>query len=209
MQVWANKGYFVFFCNPRGSDGMGDEFSRIMGKNGTIDYEDIMEFTDHILNTYPAIDKSRLGVTGGAYGGYMTNWIVGHTDRFAVAATQRSIGDWIVHEYAADTGYWVTSESYPPNAIAQVEKAWEQSPGKYSINIKTPMLFIHSEQDLRCPLSEAMAVYSGAIRSGNEVRMCLFHDENHELSRSGKPRNRVKRLVEITSWMEKYLEEAR
>lgn len=207
MQVWANMGYFVFFCNPRGSDGHGDAYSRIMGINGSIDYEDILEFVDHVLSRFPAIDPSRIGVTGGSYGGYMTNWIVGHTDRFACAATQRSIGDWLVHEYASDTGYWVTSEMFAPSSIEQAERAWDRSPGKYSINTKTPMLFIHSDQDMRCPLSEAMAAYSGAVRSGATVRMVLFHGENHELSRSGKPSNRVKRLQEITNWMERYLKE--
>lgn len=205
MQLLANKGYFVFFCNPQGSDGNGDDFSIIMGKNGTVDYEDIMDFTEHVLNSFESIDRSRLGVMGGSYGGFMTNWIVGHTDIFSAAVTQRSIGDWIVHEYAADTGYWVTSEAYPPNSIVQAEKAWSQSPGKYAVNIKTPILFIHSGQDTRCPLSEAMSVYAGATRNGTETRMCLFLNENHELSRSGKPSNRVKRLKEITSWLDKYL----
>lgn len=205
MQLWASMGYFVFFCNPRGSDGHGDAYSTIMGINGSIDYDDIMGFTDHVLEKYPAIDPDRIGVTGGSYGGYMTNWIVGHTDRFACAATQRSIGDWIVHEYACDTGYWISSEMFPPNAIENPEWAWDRSPGKYSLNIKTPLLFIHSDQDLRCPLSEAMAVYAGAVRAGSIVRMVLFHGENHELSRSGKPVNRIKRLEEITEWFEYYL----
>ena len=94
---------------------------------------------------------------------------------------------------------------FPPNAIENPEWAWDRSPGKYSLNIKTPLLFIHSDQDLRCPLSEAMAVYAGAVRAGSIVRMVLFHGENHELSRSGKPVNRIKRLEEITEWFEYYL----
>jgi len=208
MQIWAQMGYFVFFCNPRGSDGHGDVYSRIMGLNGTKDYDDIMHFTDLVLEKYPQIDPKRVGVTGGSYGGYMTNWIVGHTDRFACAATQRSIGDWIVHEYNCDTGYWVTSENFPPNAITMAEKAWDNSPGKHAIKCKTPILFIHSDRDSRCTLPEAMAAYASCIRAGATVRMCLFHGENHELSRSGKPHNRVKRLEEITNWMDKYLKEA-
>ena len=208
MQIWAQAGYFVFFCNPRGSDGHGDAYSRIMGLNGTKDYDDLMNFTDLVLARYPQIDPERIGVTGGSYGGYMTNWIVGHTDRFRCAATQRSIGDWIVHEYNCDTGYWVTSENFPPNAIVSARAAWDDSPGKYAINCKTPLLFIHSDQDTRCTLPEAMAMYAGAIRAGATVRMCLFHGENHELSRSGKPSNRVKRLEEITAWMDRYLKEA-
>jgi len=207
MQIWAQAGYFVFFCNPRGSDGHGDVYSRIMGLNGTKDYDDIMRFTDLVLEKYPQIDAGRVGVTGGSYGGYMTNWIVGHTDRFRCAATQRSIGDWMVHEYNCDTGYWVTSENFPPNAIVSAQAAWDDSPAKYAINCKTPLLFIHSDRDTRCTLPEAMAAYASAVRAGATVRMCLFHGENHELSRSGKPLNRVKRLKEITAWMDRYLKE--
>ena len=80
MQVWANQGYFVFFMNPRGGDGRGNSFADIRGKYGTIDYEDLMRFTDEVLKKYPAIDTARVGVTGGSYGGFMTNWIIGHTD---------------------------------------------------------------------------------------------------------------------------------
>lgn len=207
MQVWAQSGYFVFFCNPRGSDGHGDKFSRIFGCNGGKDYEDIMRFTRLVLKRYPQIDPARVGLTGGSYGGYMTNWIVGHSDFFRCAAAQRSIGDWIVHEYNCDTGYWVTSCNFPPNAIARAREAWDNSPGKYDIDCKTPLLFIHSDQDSRCTLPEAMAAYAGAAQGGAAVRMCLFHGETHELSRSGKPLNRLRRLEEITGWMDHYLKE--
>lgn len=205
MQLWANQGYFVFFCNPRGSDGHGDAYSTISGINGSLDYDDLMEFTDHVLATYPQIDPARVGVTGGSYGGFLTNWIVGHTDRFAAAATQRSIGDWMVHYAACDSGFWVTSEQFPPSPLYDAKNAWDHSPGKYALNIKTPMLFIHSDEDRRCPLSEMMPVYAGAALAGTPVRMCLFHGENHELSRAGKPRCRIQRLAEITSWMDKHL----
>ena len=86
MQLWANEGYFVFFCNVHGSDGRGDAFADLRGKFGTIDFDDFMQFTDAVLKAYPQIDPKRLGVTGGSYGGYMTNWIIGHTNRFACAA---------------------------------------------------------------------------------------------------------------------------
>lgn len=205
MQLWANRGYFVFFCNPRGSDGHGDAYSTISGINGSLDYDDLMEFTDHVLAMYPQINPARVGVTGGSYGGFLTNWIVGHTDRFAAAATQRSIGDWMVHYAACDSGFWVTSEQFPPSPLYDAENAWDHSPGKYALNIKTPILFIHSDEDRRCPLSEMMPVYTGAVLAGTPVRMCLFHGENHELSRAGKPRCRIQRLTEITNWMDKYL----
>lgn len=205
MQLWANRGYFVFFCNPRGSDGHGEAYATISGINGTVDYDDLMEFTDHVLNTYPQIDPNRVGITGGSYGGFLTNWIVGHTNRYAAAATQRSIGDWMVHYAACDSGFWVTSEQFPPSPLYDAANAWDHSPGKYALNIKTPMLFIHSDEDRRCPMSEMMAVYNGAGLAGTPVRMCLFHGENHELSRAGKPSCRIQRLAEITGWMDKFL----
>ena len=109
MQVWANMGYFVIFTNPHGSDGYGNKFADIRGKYGTIDYEDLMNFTDYVLEKYP-IDKSRVGVTGGSYGGYMTNWIIGHTDRFKCAASQRSISNWISKFGTTDIGYYFNAD---------------------------------------------------------------------------------------------------
>ena len=88
MQQWANAGYFVFFCNPRGSEGRGDAFADVYGKYGTIDYNNLMDFADEMLRVYPDADPERFGVTGGSYGGYMTNWIIGHTDRFKAAVSQ-------------------------------------------------------------------------------------------------------------------------
>ena len=206
MQLWANQGYFVFFCNPRGSDGKGDEFGFLMTRYGTVDYDDIMAFTDVVLERYPDIDQSRLGVTGGSYGGYMTNWIVGHTNRFAAAASQRSISNWITDEGASDWSYMYSPCRFGGvSARIKVEEGWASSPLKFAENAQTPMLFIHSEEDFRCPLGEALQYYTNIINRGVETRLCLFHGENHELSRSGGPKNRVKRLEEITGWMDRHL----
>ena len=204
MQLWANHGYFVFFCNPRGSDGRGNDYGLLIGSYGTYDFDDIMEFTDTVLDRYPDIDRDRVGVTGGSYGGFMTNWIVTHTDRFAAAATQRSISNWILHEGACDSGYWFISHMYPPTSRVN-HVGWEQSPLRYAENIKTPLLIIQSDHDMRCHTGEGLSLYTQAIHTGVPVRMCLFKDETHELSRSGRPQSRVKRLQEITDWMDKYL----
>ncbi|WP_294561157.1 S9 family peptidase [uncultured Traorella sp.] len=205
MQVWANLGYFVFFTNPRGSDGRDNEFMDIFGKYGTIDYDDLMKFTDAVLEKYPAIDKARLGVTGGSYGGFMTNWIISHTNRFACAATQRSISNWISFYGTSDIGHTFASDQIHGNIFDSYEKLWEHSPLKYAKNIQTPTLFIHSDQDYRCPLEQGLQLYTAMVDLGIEARFVLFHGENHELSRSGKPKHRVRRLEEITAWMEKYL----
>mgnify|MGYP002386440046 CR=1 FL=1 len=205
MQVWANMGYFVFFCNPRGGDGRGDDFSDIRGKYGTIDYDDLMKFTDLVLKNYPQIDDKRVGVTGGSYGGFMTNWIIGHTDRFRCAASQRSISNWISKFGTTDIGYYFNSDQNASTPWENHDKMWWHSPLKYADKAKTPTLFIHSEEDYRCWLAEGLQMFTALKYHGVEARLCMFRGENHELSRSGKPKHRVRRLEEITNWFEKYL----
>ena len=205
MQVWANMGYFVFFCNPRGSEGKGNAFADIRRIYGTIDYEDIMKFTDIVLEKYANIDKDRVGVTGGSYGGFMVNWIIGHTDRFKCAASQRSISNWIDDFGTTDIGYYFNPDELGGDVCSGFDKLWEQSPLKYANNAKTPTLFIHSEEDYRCYQTQAFQMFTALKYYGVESRICLFKGENHELSRSGKPKHRVRRLKEITDWFEKYL----
>lgn len=207
MQYWANEGYAVFFCNPRGSDGRGNEFADIRGKYGTVDYEDLMEFTDVILEKYDFIDKDRLGVTGGSYGGFMTNWIIGHTDRFKAAASQRSISNWISKFGTTDIGYYFVEDQQAATPWSDVDKLWFHSPMKYADQATTPTLFIHSEEDYRCWTPEAIQMFTALKYHGVEARLCLFRGENHELSRSGKPKHRIRRLEEITDWFDKYLKE--
>lgn len=204
MQVWANMGYFVFFCNPHGSDGRGNVFADIRGKYGTIDYEDLMNFTDLVLEKYP-IDKERVGVTGGSYGGFMTNWIIGHTDRFKCAASQRSISNWISKFGTTDIGYYFNADQNQSTPWINHDKLWWHSPLKYADKVKTPTLFIHSEEDYRCWLPEGIQMFTALKYHGVDARLCMFRGENHELSRSGKPKHRIRRLEEITNWFEKYL----
>ena len=205
MQVWANAGYFVFFTNPRGSDGFGTEFGDINGKYGTVDYDNLMEFTDYVLAQEPDIDKERVGVTGGSYGGFMTNWIIGHTDRFKAAASQRSIANWISFEYMSDIGHTFTKNEQSVFACEDVEKLWLHSPIRYIANCKTPTLFIHSEQDYRCNIAEGMQMFAALKVLGVDTRMLAVKGETHELSRSGRPRNRMIRMKEILNWMDRYL----
>ena len=204
MQLWANRGYFVFFCNPKGSDGRGNEFMDIRGAYGETDYANIMEFTDAVLRAHPQIDPARVAVTGGSYGGFMTNWIIGHTDRFACAASQRSIANWLSFYGVSDIGFCFATDQCDANVFESPEKLWEHSPLCYAGNVKTPTLFIHSDEDYRCPLAEGIQMYTALVDRGVPARLCCFHGENHELSRSGKPQHRVRRLKEITDWIEKY-----
>ena len=205
MQYWANIGYVVFFCNPRGSDGKGNEFADIRGKYGTVDYEDIMEFTNIVVEKYPFIDSENIGVTGGSYGGFMTNWIIGHTNRFKAAASQRSISNWISKFGTTDIGYFFVEDQQGATPWSDVEKLWFHSPMKYADKVTTPTLFIHSEEDYRCWLPEGIQMFTSLKYHGVDSRLVMFRGENHELSRSGKPKHRIRRLEEITNWFNKYL----
>lgn len=205
MQYWANHGYFVFYCNPTGSAGRGEEFGYLCGKFGTVDFDDLMQFTDVVLERIPQIDPARVGVTGGSYGGFMTNWIIGHTDRFAAAASQRSISNFITMEGTSDGGVMFVGGQLLAQTHSDLEKVWRHSPLKYFQNVKTPTLFIHAEEDYRCWYVEALQMFTAIKLQGVETRLCLFRGENHELSRSEKPRNRIKRMEEITRWFDAYL----
>ena len=204
MQYWAGKGYFVFFCNPKGSDGGDNAFADIRGGYGDVDYKNLMAFADGVLAAWPAIDPKRVCETGGSYGGFMTNWIIGHTDRFCACASQRSISNWLSFCGVSDIGSYFAPDQTAGNLYDDPATLWAQSPLKYAKNVKTPTLFIHSDEDYRCPLEQGLQMYSALVDRGVPARLCLFHGENHELSRSGKPLHRLRRLKEITDWFDTY-----
>lgn len=205
MQTMASDGCFVLFCNPTGSGGRGDKFADISGRYGTVDYEDLMQFVDEALAKYPAIDEKRLGVLGGSYGGFMCNWIIGHTDRFAAAASQRSIANWVTLFGACDIGLSFDLREVQATPFTDMYKMWDQSPMKFADRAKTPTLFINSMEDYRCWLPEGISMYTALKLNGVPARMCLFKGENHELSRSGKPKHRMRRLKEIKDWLYRYI----
>ncbi len=205
MQYWANEGYGVIFCNPTGSDGKGNDFAELRGLYGDIDVRDVEKFVDVCLEKCPWIDADRLGMTGGSYGGWMANWFAGNTDRFKAIASQRSISNWISKNNTTDIGYYGDQDSVASNPWDSHEKIWKQSPLKYANKAKTPTLFINSNEDYRCWMAEGLQMFYALRYFGVPTRMCLFKGENHELSRSGKPIHRVRRLREITQWMDKYL----
>ena len=136
MQVWAGKGYFVFFCNPKGSDGRDNEFADIFGDYGGTDYKNLMDFADAVLEKYPQIDKTRVCETGGSYGGFMTNWIIGHTDRFCCTASQRSISNWLSFCGTSDIGFCFAPDQTRVDLYTDPGKLWDQSPLKYAGNVR-------------------------------------------------------------------------
>lgn len=205
MHMWSGMGYFVLFSNPWGSDGRGNKFADLRGQYGTVDYNDLMTFTDNCLKTYPQIDNTKVAVTGGSYGGFMTNWIIGHTDRFICAASQRSIANWISKFGTTDIGYYFNADQQGSTPWDKHDKMWRHSPMQYADKVKTPTLFIHSEEDYRCWLAEGLQMFTSLKYHGVEARLCMFRGENHELSRSGKPKHRARRMTEIINWFEKYI----
>jgi len=205
FQVLANRGYVVFYCNPRGGDGKGNAFMDIFGDYGGRDFLDLMEVLDGVLERFDFIDKTRLGVTGGSYGGFMTNWIIGKTDRFKAAVSQRSIASWDTMFLTSDIGFYFAPDQVRGDPWKGRKKSWEQSPIRLAPNVKTPTLFIHSDRDLRCWHVEGIQMLTALRYHGVESRLVLFHGENHELSRGGKPLHRMRRLREIADWFDRYL----
>jgi len=205
MQILSSLGYFVFYTNPRGSDGRGEDFAYSTKFLGTKDYEDLMEFCDVVCEKYPDINEKKIGICGGSYGGFMCNWMIGHTDRFAAAASQRSISNYVCKLTATDIGTTYDLQQVGATPWEDFELVWETSPLKYAHNAKTPTLFIQSDEDYRCWMSGALQMFSALKQNGTDARLCMFHGENHELSRGGRPENRISRLTEICGWFDKYL----
>lgn len=204
MQQLASEGYGVIMLNPRGGNGYGQEFvASILGDYGNKDYEDLMLGTDHILNDHPEIDQERVFVAGGSYGGFMTNWIVGHTDRFKAGVTQRCISNWLSFYGTSDVGAFFV-EFQLKKEVKQAQDLWKMSPLAYATNIKTPLLVIHGEEDLRCPQEQGEQMYTAMKKQGVDTKMVLYPKSSHGLSRAGLPHLRLDRMEEIKSWFKKY-----
>ncbi|HEX2851380.1 MAG TPA: S9 family peptidase [Acidimicrobiales bacterium] len=216
FQVQAGAGYVVVYSNPRGSSGYGDAFGRaIRGPAaehdpgtgwGSVDYADLMAVVDSAIDRYAdVIDPERLGVIGGSYGGYMTTWIIGHTDRFRSACAERALTNMVTFSHTSDIasfflpGYLGTSHLDDPDEYAR------QSPVTYFRLITTPLLLLHSENDLRCPVEQAEDLFVRLKSKGAQVEFVRFPGESHELSRSGSPRHRVERLRIILDWFARTL----
>jgi dipeptidyl aminopeptidase/acylaminoacyl peptidase len=201
----ASKGFVVYFSNPRGGRGYGEAHAKaIWGGWGDADYADLMTWADY-MEKQPYIDSQRMGVTGGSYGGYMTVWIIGHTQRFKAAATQRCVSNFISMWGSSDMN-WVFQQvlnDKPP--FEDLQKYWDHSPVKYIGNAKTPTLVLHNEFDLRCPIEQGEQVFVALKSLGVETEMVRFPDEFHGLSRTGRTDRRIARLNHILRWMEKYL----
>jgi dipeptidyl aminopeptidase/acylaminoacyl peptidase len=205
LQMLAGMGYLVLYTNPRGSDGYGERFRREVVRDwGGKDYIDLMSAVDQLVERTGAVDTSRMGIAGGSYGGYMTNWVIGQIDRFAAAVSMRSISN-LVSEYAQhDIVIWGALELGPP-PWPDTDELWRRSPIRYVQNIKTPLLLTCGEMDLRCAISQSEELFGAMRLLGKTVELVRFPEESHELSRSGRPDRRVERLRRIGGWFERFL----
>ncbi|MCF6192164.1 MAG: S9 family peptidase [Candidatus Hydrothermae bacterium] len=208
FHLLTQEGFAVVFLNPRGSAGFGEAYAHAVTRHyGERDYQDLMEGLDAALETFPFLDPERVGVTGGSYGGFMTNWIVGHTDRFRAAVTQRSIANFLSFYGTSDIGWLFALEEVGGLPWDILDEFWKRSPIRYAPQVKTPLLIIHAEEDHRCPVEQADQWFTALKVLGKEVRYLRFEGESHELSRSGKPLNRERRLQAIVEWFQRYLKE--
>ena len=211
FQAYARAGYAVVYSNPRGSSGYSEEWGRAIrgpvgGGDGwgSLDYQDLMAVVDATLEQFDFVDPDRLGVMGGSYGGYMTSWIVSHTDRFKAALSERAVNNMLSEFGSSDFGWFHRAYTgvWP---FEDVQPYLDQSPTTYAADITTPLLILHSENDLRCNIEQAEHLFTILRLLGREVEFVRFPGESHELSRAGSPFHRVTRLEIILDWFDRYL----
>lgn len=201
-QVYAEAGYAVLMCNPRGSAGYGQSHGRsIKGKMGTVDMQDVLAFLDGALEKFQELDSTALGIMGGSYGGYLTAWTISQDHRFKAAIVERGFLDPVSFVGSSDIGWFFGGEYTGPTP----EEMAAQSPMATISAVRTPTLVIHSEEDLRCPVEQGQRYFTALKQQGVEAAFLVFPGENHELSRSGTPHHRKQRFEHILRWWAKYL----
>ena len=203
-QIYAARGWAVFYTNPRGSGGYGDKFADAVVRDwGGKPYEDIMAGVETVLRQFPWIDRQRLGVTGGSYGGFMTNWIVGRTNVFKAAVTKSSISDFISDDGARDFAYGHQEDF--GDLFDNFEFYWESSPLRYARNVKTPVLILHGANDQRVPLAQAEEWFRALKRFGATTEFVIFPRENHSYLRTGEPNHIVESMKWQLYWFDRYM----
>lgn len=202
-QLHAAKGYGVYFCNPRGSEGYGEEHALTIRNNwGNYVMPDILSGLENVVNR-GWVDTKRLAITGGSYAGYMTAWIISHDQRFACAWAQRGLYNMISFFGTSDVPQLIERE-YETFGFDEISRLWAHSPLAYVRNIRTPLAIEHQDNDWRCPPSEAEQLYAALKRLKREVVFIRYPREGHEMSRSGEPAHRVDRLNRMVAWFDKY-----
>jgi len=211
FQVYAGAGYVVLSSNPRGSSGYSEEWGRAIrgpvngGPGwGSVDYEDVIAVVDEALKRFDFCDPERIGVLGGSYGGYLTSWIIGHTDRFQAAISERAVNQWVSMWGSSDFG-WDFKGYIGAFLHENLDAYIQMSPSTFATNITTPLLILHSENDLRCPIEQGEQLFTTLRLLKRDVEMVRFPAESHELTRSGNPVHRVMRFEIVLDWLENKL----
>ncbi len=205
VQARAAGGRVIVLTNPRGSGGYGQEFvSACVGDWGGLDYQDIMAGVDEVISR-GFIDTERLGVTGISYGGYMTNWVITHTDRFAGAITEMCVSNLLSFYGTSDIGTHFLEFEIPGSIWEDPAKLWQHSPIRYIENCTTPTLVIHGEHDWRCPIEQGEQVFASLRRRGIETAMIRFPGCSHIFSIIGKPSLRLKRFRAMEAWLDRHI----
>ncbi len=207
-QLLAANGYVVVSTNPRGSQGYGEAFTRsVVTDWGTKDSEDILRGLDHVL-AQGFVDPKRTAVTGGSYGGFMTNWLITHTNRFRCAVTEVCISN--IHSFygTSDIGAtwgeveWGTTPWDDPTTLLK------HSPLQYVKNVTTPVLITANEQDHRCPVEQSEQFFIALRKLGKDATFLRFQGESHTMGSNGRPKPRIERLRRLLAWFNKHLEPA-
>ncbi len=200
FQVYAGAGYAIVYGNPRGSDGYSEDWSMaVLGAWGDKDWADVTAISD-AAESLPFVDTARIGMMGGSYGGFMTSWAVGHTTRFRAACSERAVNNAYSMVGTSDIGFNFQLDQVGGTPSKDADRFLRMSPISYVDKIETPLLILHSENDLRCPMEQAEQLYVGLKLLRRPVEFWRFPEDNHEMSRSGKPKNRLKRFEVILSW---------
>lgn len=209
FQMLAAKGYVVFYSNPRGSKGYGEQHTNsIAGDWGNKDWLDVQAVIA-FMKSRPYVNAQKMGVMGGSYGGYMTNWVIGHTNEFAGAITDRCVSNLVSMAGNSDFPF-MPDRYWKGNPWDKPEALWNSSPIKYFGNVKTPTLIIHSEGDLRCNIEQSEQVFSILQVRGIPSRFVRYPaSTSHGMSRSGPPDLRIHRLNQILEWWATYLQPRR
>lgn len=205
FQVYAGRGWAVFFCNPRGSTGYGRKFQRGVVKEwGGKAYTDIMTGVEEALKRNAWIDRDRLGVTGGSYGGYMTNWITTQTDIFRAAVTLRSISNFVSDDGTRDGAYG-HEKDFGGDIFQNYDEYWKSSPLHYASKVKTPTLVLHSDNDYRVPIEQGEQWFRALQHFGVTSELVMFPRENHNLTRTGEPKHIVESINWQCYWFDRFL----
>ncbi len=204
-QATAGAGFYVFFCNPRGSEGYGAAFqAATKGNWGRADQPDFEAGIDAVLATGAAIDPKRIGVTGGSYGGFMTTWLIGHSTRFAAAVSVRGVYNLLTQHSMSDV-YELVEYSFDMVPWRDAHALWDKSPIASAQQMTAPLLIIHSEQDYRVPIGEAEQLYTLLRRLGRTVEFVRYPREGHELTRSGEPLHKIDHMQRTIAWFVRFI----